>query len=127
MPHDTLLLPPTFSSLAAALVFFPGYQGDSFRENCPPGPVKHLQKLLIKGSHGLPLKRVFGQTMTAFSFLFGICNLWFVICNFPRGRHPIIPLFQHSIIPAAERSGAKFLSFQEGEIAGLIEVLQFFK
>jgi hypothetical protein len=28
----------------------------------------------------------------------------------PEGRHPIIPFFQHSIIPIAERSGAKFLS-----------------
>jgi hypothetical protein len=26
----------------------------------------------------------------------------------PEGRHPIIPFFQHSIIPIAERSGAKF-------------------
>jgi hypothetical protein len=26
----------------------------------------------------------------------------------PEGRHPIIPLFHHSIIPIAERSGAKF-------------------
>jgi hypothetical protein len=26
-----------------------GSQGDSFRENRPPGPVKHPQKLLIKG------------------------------------------------------------------------------
>jgi hypothetical protein len=27
----------------------------------------------------------------------------------PEGRHPIIPFFQHSIIPIAERSEAKFL------------------
>jgi hypothetical protein len=26
----------------------------------------------------------------------------------PEGRYPIIPFFQHSIIPIAERSGAKF-------------------
>jgi hypothetical protein len=26
----------------------------------------------------------------------------------PEGRHPIIPFFQHSIIPIAERSGAMF-------------------
>jgi hypothetical protein len=26
----------------------------------------------------------------------------------PEGRHPIIPFFHHSIIPIAERSGAKF-------------------
>ena len=26
----------------------------------------------------------------------------------PEGRHPLIPKFQHSIIPIAERSGAKF-------------------
>jgi hypothetical protein len=31
----------------------PGGQGDSFRENRPPGPVKHLQKLLIN-SDGTP-------------------------------------------------------------------------
>jgi hypothetical protein len=26
----------------------------------------------------------------------------------PEGRHPIIPFFQHSIIPVAERSGSRF-------------------
>jgi hypothetical protein len=31
------------------LDFASGGQGDSFRENRPPGPLKHLQKLLIKG------------------------------------------------------------------------------
>jgi hypothetical protein len=30
----------------------------------------------------------------------------------PEGHHPIIPLFQHSIIPAAERSGAKSLKME---------------
>jgi hypothetical protein len=37
MTPDTLLLPPSFSSLAAALVLASGGQGDSFREN-----VKHV-------------------------------------------------------------------------------------
>jgi hypothetical protein len=27
----------------------------------------------------------------------------------PEGRHPNIPICQHSIIPIAERSGAKFI------------------
>ena len=30
----------------------------------------------------------------------------------PEGRHPIIPFFQHSNIPAAERSGAKSLKME---------------
>jgi hypothetical protein len=30
------------------------------------GPVKHPQKLLIKGGHGLQPERIFRQTMTAF-------------------------------------------------------------
>jgi len=29
------------------IVHASGGQGDSFRENRPPGPVKHLQKLLL--------------------------------------------------------------------------------
>jgi hypothetical protein len=28
----------------------------------------------------------------------------------PEGRHPIIPIFHHSIIPIAERGGAKFFT-----------------
>jgi hypothetical protein len=31
--------------------------------------VKHPQKLLIKGGHGLQLKRIFMQTMTAYGSL----------------------------------------------------------
>ena len=31
---------------------------------------------------------------------FFVCNLYFVICNFPSGFHPIIPV--------AQRSGAKY-------------------
>jgi len=48
--------------------FASGGQGDSFRENRPPGPVKHPQKLLIKGGHSLQTERIFVQTMTAFGF-----------------------------------------------------------
>jgi hypothetical protein len=39
-------------------------RGGAFCKNCPPWTP--LQKLLIKGGHGLQRGRVFMQTMTAF-------------------------------------------------------------
>jgi hypothetical protein len=36
-----------------------------------------------------------------------------LIFYLPEGRHPIIPFFQHSIIPIAERSGAKFINIDK--------------
>jgi hypothetical protein len=55
----------------------------------PLVPVKHPQKLLIKGGHGLQPERTFMQTMTAFgSFNATPQNLTVskIVCFFPSSR-----------------------------------------
>jgi hypothetical protein len=52
LTYETNPILSIFFHLAAALVLASGGQGDSFRESRPPGPVKHLQKLLFIAAKG---------------------------------------------------------------------------
>jgi len=54
----------------------------------------------------LPLRELVGATLCGRPYLRN--SILAQSVYLPEGRHPIIPIFQHSTIPIAERSGAKF-------------------